>query len=174
MFFYSFKVYDQLSKFNSSKKKSAWKILNIFLKVIFFSPVERYAALIYKITTNPTTIDVARHQMFVKYNRDPHIIFSSSTALFQDKLCAAYIVDYVWNNSWSYFLICLALANAVVLLSQRVTGRCGSSCLKQWKLSYSVLKVNSIQKKHALINGLVLNQIWCFKSFVTSNLRLWR
>ena len=127
--------------------------MNIFLKVIFFSPVERYAALIYKITTNPTTIDVARHQMFVKYNRDPHIIFSSSTALFQHNLSAAYIVDYVWNNSLvllsdllspgecscavitkGYRPLWLRLSEAMKVVIQRIKGKFNpeKACADKW------------------------------------------
>ena len=100
LFFHSFTGCDQVSYFNSAKKKSAWKTWNSFPEITTdflklskaptleivetsFPMIERFTALMYKRTTNATSVDEVRREMFVKDGRDLETIPPTSAALLQ-------------------------------------------------------------------------------------------
>ena len=99
LFFHAFTGCDQVSYFNSCKKKTAWKTWTTFPEITAafvrlsdtpshqdvteaFPLIERFTCLMYKRTTNAVSVNEARREMFVKDNRDLETIPPTSAAQF--------------------------------------------------------------------------------------------
>ena len=116
VFFHAFTGCDQVSFFSHCGKTKAWNTWTNFseitdtFKILSTLPtigdvrmsmplIERFVAVIYKLTTNCLTVNEARREMFVKDGRDLDSIPPTAAALFQHVLRASFIAGHVWHQS---------------------------------------------------------------------------